>query len=415
MSPLIDVRALTAYSPEALRAEARRLTDDGEEIARIVDAGSQLRLLIEPAPLAVTAGFRTALEKAGGALVVGEANDAAIALATRREIETALDVLDATGDMATRSVVREIAAALHRLAEGHDPIQMGPLRCDWRRTYVMGILNVTPDSFSGDGLMAESDDWVAATVERARQMVDAGVDILDIGGESTRPGSTPTSEDEELSRVVPAIEAIARELDVALSVDTYKANVARQALDAGAHLVNDVWGLRMDPDMAGVVAEYGVPVILMHNRSRPKDAQQEERLGGHYVGVEYENLLADVVRELEEIIALALNAGIAWEHIILDPGIGFGKTVSQNLELLNRLDELRVLGRPLLLGPSRKSFIGYTLDLPAEERVEGTAATVVLGIERGTDIIRIHDVKEMVRVVRMTDALLHPHKQGHAE
>lgn len=414
MSSPIDVRTL-ASSPAALRAEVRRLTDDGEHIARIMDAGSPIRLLIEPAPLAVTDVFRSALEAAGGTLVVAETNDAALVLATRREIDAALDVLDDRGDTTVRSIGREISAVLHCLADARDPIQIGPLHCDWRRTYVMGILNVTPDSFSGDGLIAGSEDWVAATVEQARQMVNYGADILDIGGESTRPGSMPVSEDEELARVVPAIEAVARELDVAISIDTYKADVARRALDAGAHLVNDVWGLRMDPDMAGIVAEYGVPVVLMHNRSRPKDARQEERLGGHYVGVEYENLLADVIRELDENIALALDAGIAWENIIVDPGIGFGKTVSQNLELLNRLDELRVLGRPILLGPSRKSFIGYTLDLPAEERVEGTAATIVLGIERGADIVRIHDVKEMVRAARMTDAILHPPKQKNEE
>jgi dihydropteroate synthase len=269
----------------------------------------------------------------------------------------------------------------------------------------MGILNVTPDSFSDDGLLTQ-ENWLEAVVERAQQMVEQGADILDIGGESTRPGSEPVAEAEELRRVIPAIKAIAGELDVAISVDTYKAEVARQAIEAGAHLVNDVWGFRMDPAMARVVADYQVPAVVMHNRSRPKDASQEERLGGRYVGIEYRHLMADVLRELQESIELGLAAGVSDEKIIIDVGIGFGKTVDQNLKLLNQMDEFRVLGRPVLIGTSRKSFIGYTLDLPPYERVEGTAATIALGIERGADIVRVHNVREMVRVARMTDALV---------
>jgi len=171
-------------------------------------------------------------------------------------------------------------------------------------------------------------------------------------------------------------------------------------------MVNDVWGLRMDPELAGLVAERGVPVVVMHNRSRPKDAVQEERLGGRYVGVEYEDLMADIIRELRGSVQIALDAGVAWERIIVDPGLGFGKTVEQNLEIMDRLSELKVLGRPILVGPSRKSFIGYTLDLPPEERLEGTAATVALCIARGADIVRVHDVRKMVRVARMTDAIV---------
>jgi dihydropteroate synthase len=278
--------------------------------------------------------------------------------------------------------------------------------CYWgSRTYVMGILNVTPDSFSEDGLLTE-ENWLEAVVGQACQMAEQGADILDVGGESTRPGSQPVSTEEELRRVIPAIKAITAELDIAISVDTYKAEVARQALEAGAHLVNDVWGFRMDPDIARVVADYNAPAVVMHNRSRPKDAVQEEKLGGRYVGIEYKHLLADVLRELQESIELGLAAGVAEEKIIIDNGIGFGKTVEQNLKLLNQLDEFRVLGRPILIGPSRKSFIGYTLDLPPQERVEGTGATVALGIERGADIVRVHNVREMVRVARMTDALV---------
>lgn len=274
------------------------------------------------------------------------------------------------------------------------------------RTYIMGILNVTPDSFSGDGVIAQTAEaFVDQAVAQAEQFIADGADILDVGGESTRPGSQPTSAEEEYRRVVPVIARLRERLSIPISVDTYKADVARAALDAGADLVNDIWGLRMDPEIKRVVAGRGVPVVIMHNRSKPKDAAQSNRLGGRYVGVEYADLLADVIRELREQVDLALDAGVAPEKIILDPGIGFGKTVEQNLELLNRSDELHTLGYPILIGPSRKGFIGYTLDLPAQERVEGTAAAVAVSIVRGADIVRVHDVKAMVRVARMTDAV----------
>lgn len=274
------------------------------------------------------------------------------------------------------------------------------------RTYVMGILNVTPDSFSGDGLMAQG-DWLEAAVEQARRFVAAGADILDIGGESTRPGAGVVSAEEEARRVAPVVQALSQAgVDAVLSVDTYKASVAAAALEAGAHWVNDVWALRADPDMAALVARRGCPVILMHNRVRAGSAELRERLGGRYVGVEYEDLLEDVKKELLYSVDLALQAGVRPEQIILDPGIGFGKTVEQNLELLNRLDEIRALGYPLLLGPSRKSFIGYTLDAPPDRRLEGTAAAVAVGIVRGADIVRVHDVAAMAQVARMTDAIV---------
>lgn len=278
---------------------------------------------------------------------------------------------------------------------------------EWgRRTYVMGILNVTPDSFSGDGLSGAS-DMLASVTERAAAFVAAGADVLDIGGESTRPGSSPVTSEEEMARVVPAIRAArAAVTEACISVDTYRAEVAEAALDAGADWVNDVWGLRMDPRMASLVADRGCPVVIMHNRSKPKDVAQEERLGGHYVGVQYADLLGDVKRELSDQIDVALAAGIRHDQIILDPGIGFGKTVEQNLELLDRLDEVKGMGFPVLLGSSRKSFIGYTLGLPPDQRLEGTAATVAIGIARGADIVRVHDVSAMVRVARMTDAIV---------
>lgn len=280
---------------------------------------------------------------------------------------------------------------------------------DWgRQTYVMGIVNVTPDSFSGDGLLT-SDGWIAQAVAQGEAQVAAGAHLLDIGGESTRPGSQPTSLDEELRRVIPVIGQLAQRVQVPLSVDTYKAEVARQALAAGATIINDVWGLRMDPDLARVAADNGAALVLMHNRSRPKDAVQEARLGGRYVGVEYANLITDIQRELAESVELALRAGVARERIILDPGLGFGKTVEQNLEIVRRLAEFKALGYPLLVGPSRKSFIGYTLDLPPDQRAEGTAAVVALCIERGADIVRVHDVPVISRVARMTDVLVRSH------
>ena len=277
-----------------------------------------------------------------------------------------------------------------------------------RKTYIMGILNLTPDSFSGDGLLHRQDTLPQA-LEQARRFVAAGADILDIGGESTRPGAAEVGEEEELERVVPVIGALVSEdLDAVISVDTYKASVAQAALDAGAHWINDVWGLRADPRMAGVAARSGAPVILMHNRSKPGNARLQARLGGRYEGIEYADLIADVCRELMESVEIARTAGVRDEKIILDPGIGFGKSIAQNLELLNRLDEIRALGFPVLLGPSRKSFIGYTLNLPPDQRAEGTAAAVAVGIARGADIIRVHDVEMMVRVARMTDAIVRP-------
>ncbi|MEJ2447806.1 MAG: dihydropteroate synthase [Anaerolineales bacterium] len=275
---------------------------------------------------------------------------------------------------------------------------------DWgSRTYVMGILNITPDSFSGDGL---ADQNLETILQQARRFVEAGVDILDVGGESTRPGAKQISEDEELSRVLPVIQALAAEFDTLISIDTYKSTVGNHALEAGASIINDVWGFLVDPDLAEVAQEAGVPAILMHNRSNPNNAAIKEKLGGRYIGVEYDDLLEDVKTELLESVAVAHQAGIPDEHIVLDPGIGFGKTVEQNLELVNRLDDIRALGYPVLLGPSRKSFIGYTLDLPPDERVEGTAAAIAVGITRGADIVRVHDVEQMIRTARMTDAIV---------
>ena len=262
------------------------------------------------------------------------------------------------------------------------------------RTHIMGILNVTPDSFSDGGLYNDT----AKAVLRAREMAAAGADIIDIGGESTRPGAEPLSEEEELRRIIPIIEHLVAELTVPISVDTYKATVAKKALEAGASIVNDISGLRFSPDMAKTVADYGAAVVIMHIKGTPRDMQQNPL---------YDDVVADVMSYLEEGIAIAVKAGVDREKILIDPGMGFGKTLDHNLTLLNRLDEFRSLGRPIVLGTSRKKFIGTILGIPVpEQRVDGTAPTLALGIERGASLVRVHDVARMAQVVRMTDAVL---------
>jgi len=288
-----------------------------------------------------------------------------------------------------------------------DSLQVGDHVFRWgSRTSVMGILNVTPDSFSGDGLLSHG-DLIEQSLRQVEYFLKHGADILDIGGESTRPGSQPVTTDQELERVIPVISVIAKEFPEAIiSIDTYKARVAEEGFKAGAHILNDVWALRADPELASVAAAFRVPVILMHNRSNPASVEVRAQLGNAYIGSEYQNLIEDVKRELLASVEIAKKAGVEETRILLDPGIGFGKTREHNLELINRLDEIRALGYPVLLGPSRKSFIGFTLDLPADQRLEGTAAAIAVGIVRGADIIRVHDVKEMARVAKMTDAIV---------
>jgi len=286
-------------------------------------------------------------------------------------------------------------------------LTIGNFTFEWgARTYVMGVLNVTPDSFSGDGLMVQG-DLVEMSVRQAGYFVSHHADILDVGGESTRPGSEPVTVEEERRRVIPVIKALAKEYpNTLISIDTYKSIIAEEALEAGAHIVNDVWALRADPNLSKIISSHKCPVILMHNRSNPASVEVRAQLGSAYVGAEYQNLIEDVKRELMDSVNIARKAGIDDSRIILDPGIGFGKKVEHNLELINRLDEIRALGFPILLGPSRKSFIGFTLDLPANQRVEGTAAAVSVGITRGADIVRVHDVEYITRVTKMTDALV---------
>jgi dihydropteroate synthase len=255
-----------------------------------------------------------------------------------------------------------------------------------KRTYVMGILNVTPDSFSDGGNFNNLDN----ALFHAKELIDQGADIIDVGGESTRPNHVMVDAEEELERVIPVIKALHLEFDIPISVDTYKAVVAKEAVKAGAHLINDVWGFKKDPDMAKVAASLEVPCCLMHNREK----------------AEYQDYLQEVITDLKECVAIALHAGVRPENIMLDPGIGFAKSYEQNLELMNHLELLKELGYPVLLGTSRKSMIGNTLNLPPQERVEGTIATTAVGIMKGCDFIRVHDVLQNKRACMMTDAIV---------
>jgi dihydropteroate synthase len=288
-------------------------------------------------------------------------------------------------------------------------LDLGAARLEWgARTYIMAIINVTPDSFSADGLAQPGADIAVAALEQARRAAAEGADLLDIGGESTRPGAQPIGVAEELRRVLPALTAIASEVALPISVDTYHADVAAAALDAGAQLINDIWGLRT-PDggwnepLAALAAQRGAPIVLMHNRRAQATVGA---LGGHYQAVEYADLLGEIMTELRERVAFAESRGIPRERIIVDPGLGFGKTPAQNLELMRRLGELRGLGLPLLVGASRKSFIGLPLGLPPSARDEGTAATTALAIAAGADIVRVHNIKINFRAARTADAII---------
>jgi dihydropteroate synthase len=274
--------------------------------------------------------------------------------------------------------------------------RIGPRTFRWgERTYVMGVLNITPDSFSGDGLLADAAaaSPVEAAVAQARRMVAEGADMLDIGGESTRPGHQPVNVDEERARVVPVIAAVRAALpDTPLSVDTTKPAIAEAALAAGADFINDVWGVGDDESLARLAADHGVPLIVMHNRAEPV----------------YRTFMPELIADLQRALDRAAGLGVAWDDLIVDPGFGFGKTADHNLVLLRELDALRMLGRPILLGTSRKSTLGRVLDLPAEDRLEATLATTALGIASGTDIVRVHDVQANLRAARMADAVVRP-------
>jgi dihydropteroate synthase len=262
-----------------------------------------------------------------------------------------------------------------------------------QKTHIMGILNVTPDSFSDGGLHFDK----SSAVNRALRMAEEGADIIDIGGESSRPGAEPVSIEEETRRTIPVIEALAKELRIPISIDTYKSEVAKRAIDAGAAIVNDISGLRFDPEMPGMVAAYQVPVVIMHIRGTPKNMQKNPT---------YQALIPEILDYLRDGIGMATDAGISEEMIIVDPGIGFGKTFEHNLEIINNLKAFTVLRKPVLTGPSRKAFIGKILgDAPAAERLEGTIAAVAVSIMNGANIVRVHDVREMAQAAKVADAI----------
>jgi len=416
-------RVVRLETAAALRSEMEKIGSDPRGIEIMVPKGLFLTIKIENVKYAAASIIKQEMLSKGGEAALGECiyfgderRTDILLMGTKRHYRRLLAKLRMQPLVSLSTLAVELKEALHNYgARDRSHLTIGARDFHWgERTFVMGIINVTPDSFSGDGILspgvasgdAGDESTIDAAVAQGLRQVKEGADILDVGGESTRPGSSPVTAEEELQRVLPVIRRLAAKTDVPISIDTYKASVAEAALDAGAHLVNDVWALGADPDIAALIADRGVPVILMHNRSRPKEASIEARLGGRYLGVEYQDLMADIIRELRQAVESALEAGIPAHDIIVDPGIGFGKTVKQNLHLLNHLDELEVMGYPILLGPSRKSFIGYTLDLPPEERLEGTAATVALGIARGADIMRVHDVREMVRVAKMADSMV---------
>jgi dihydropteroate synthase len=292
-----------------------------------------------------------------------------------------------------KAISAEVKALMARELKKVRTMKAGPYELRFgMRTLVMGIINVTPDSFSESGELFDFD----AARKRALEMAAAGVDIIDVGGESTRPGAETVSLEEELRRTVPLIEAIAPEVGVPVSIDTYKEGVARRALDAGAVIVNDISGLRLDRDLAPLIAERGVPVCLMHMQGQPRTMQ---------VNPTYDEVVRDIADELVERARFAIESGVSEDRIMVDPGIGFGKTVGHNLEIIRRIDEFRSLGYPVVLGTSRKSFIGKVLGAKEDERLIGTAATVAFAIARGVDVVRVHDVEEMVQVARISDAM----------
>ena len=401
----ISARVLSLPSRADVREEAGRLGVEPAVLEGFAGGfGAEMVKLSGVAPEVITTLQGMVSPPAGLAAVYRSDGGTSVLLAGSMPLLLdAATRLETFGDATAKAAAAELSITLDR----YRGRRVGALRCgshtlEWgKRTYVMGIINVTPDSFSGDGIGAN----VNAALAQALRFVEEGVDILDVGGESTRPGSETVSDEEEIARVVPVIERLAKVVSVPISVDSYKVEVVRRALDAGASIINDIWGLRHDPELATLAAERGVPIILMHNR---RALASKTELGGHFRQVEYHDLMEEVIDGLRESVDVALERGVKWENMIVDPGIGFGKTPQHNLVVMRRLRELRSLGRPILMGTSRKSVIGLTLGVAMEDRVEGTGATVAASIFNGADIVRVHDVKEMVRVSRMTDAIIRP-------
>ncbi|NRR24390.1 MULTISPECIES: dihydropteroate synthase [Brevibacillus] len=363
------------------------------EAEGMAEAGTSLKIHTENMSVAKAQSVREIMHSFDAEAIISDQPGNAdkkyvLLLASHKQMDLALDYMKTQTEelRALAAEVREVLAmpaklrARRELNCGQYVLPLG------ERTLVMGILNVTPDSFSDGGRYVD----VEAALAQARAMVEAGADLIDIGGESTRPGSEVVDEATELDRVLPVIRILSQELSVPLSIDTYKAAVAERAILEGAHIINDVWGAKRDPRMAEVAARLDVPIILMHNRE----------------DTDYHDFFPNYIKDLRESVQIALQAGVKQERIILDPGIGFVRTVEQNLETMRRLDDLVGLGYPVLLATSRKRMIGHVLDLPVDERVEGTAATVALGAAKGCHMVRVHDVKEMKRVTKMMDAML---------
>ncbi|MGG4440883.1 dihydropteroate synthase [Brevibacillus fortis] len=363
------------------------------EAERMAESGTSLKIHTENMSVAVAESVREIMYSFDAEAIISDQPGTAdktyvLLMASHKQMDLALDHMKTQTDelRALAAEVREVLAMPAKLRTrrelncGQYVLPLG------ERTLVMGILNVTPDSFSDGGRFVN----VEAALAQARAMVEAGADLIDIGGESTRPGSEPVDEAMELDRVLPVIRILSQELSVPLSIDTYKASVAERAILEGAHIINDVWGAKRDQRMAEVAARLDVPIILMHNRE----------------DTDYHDFFPNYIKDLRESVQIAMQAGVKQERIILDPGIGFVRTVEQNLETMRRLDDLVGLGYPVLLATSRKRMIGHVLDLPVDERVEGTAATVALGAAKGCHMVRVHDVKEMKRVTKMMDAMI---------
>ena len=387
-------RVLASVAADEVVAELYARGADAEAVQAVVERGLGRAMLVGPLPLAEAQELRQSAKEAGALAVLAK-------VAGRADPERVeVVVLGSLGQLAAVAgkVGGEAGARMAAAKEGFERSGVRGLRCRERelrlgeKTLVMGIVNMGPDSFSHDGLAGN----VKAAIAQGKRMVEEGADIIDVGGESTRPGAEPVSLEEELARVLPVVEGLASGV-AAVSVDTYKSAVARAALEKGAVMVNDISGLHADEEMAGVAAEAGAAVVVMHIQGTPRDMQKKPRYG---------DVIGEISDYLEEGLARAEAAGVTREQVVVDPGIGFGKTLEHNLEILRRLREFRGLGCAVMVGTSRKSMLGTILDLPVEERVEGTAATVALAIQGGADIVRVHDVKEMARVARVADAIV---------
>ena len=383
-----NVRPLLSSNADVLRDEIVGLGVETHRLTVLASHAAMEALALDNLNEELVAALQRAVEQGGGALLTDQGRTRAIVvmpLLTAAELSGRLAELGAS----PAELGAAIARALVARGAPPPPVHAGTHVLEFgRRTLIMGVVNTTPDSFSGDGVA----DDMSAALELARAMVDSGADVIDIGGESTRPNSTPVSVDDELRRVIPAVSAIAAALSVPISIDTRKPAVAAAAIDAGAVIVNDVWGLRAEPEMAAVLAEHpGCALVVMHNQR----------------GTKYANLMSDVCRALRESVALAAEAGIAADRVIIDPGFGFAKTPSDNLELVRRLGELRALGRPVLVGVSRKSTIGLLTDgAPVDQRIEGGLALTALAIRGGADIVRTHDVAATLRAAQVADAVV---------